>query len=120
MSETAKEAKEKTKLPVDKKTLLKAWELMSTAKRMSEIYNENIQMTSKYVHATSRGHEAAQLALALQLKPQDFVAPYGSCPQGMSNLSCIADIPGPDPAGVAANFVDNCGGPVTGTCHCRG
>jgi len=74
MSETTKEAK--TKLPADKDTLLKAWELMSTAKRMSELYNENIQMTSKYVHATSRGHEAAQLALALQLKPQDFVAPY--------------------------------------------
>ncbi len=74
MSETTKEAK--TKLPADKDTLLKAWELMNTAKRMSELYNENIQMTSKYVHATSRGHEAAQLALALQLKPQDFVAPY--------------------------------------------
>lgn len=73
MSDT-KEAK--TKLPVEKKTLLQAWELMCTAKRMSELYNENIQMTSKYVHATSRGHEAAQLALALQLKPQDFVAPY--------------------------------------------
>lgn len=49
---------------------------MSTAKRMSNLYNENIQLTSKYVHATSRGHEAAQLALALQLKPQDWVAPY--------------------------------------------
>jgi len=63
-------------LPLEKKTLLKAWELMCTAKRMSNLYNENIQLTSKYVHATSRGHEAAQLALALQLKPQDFVAPY--------------------------------------------
>ncbi|GAB4376013.1 MAG: dehydrogenase E1 component subunit alpha/beta [Salibacteraceae bacterium] len=65
-----------TRTRVDKDTLLKAWELMSTAKRMSELYNENIQLTSKYVHATSRGHEAAQLALGLQLKPQDFVAPY--------------------------------------------
>jgi len=64
------------KLPLDKETLLEAWELMCTAKRMSNLYNENIQLTSKYVHATSRGHEAAQLALALQLKPQDFVAPY--------------------------------------------
>jgi len=74
MSDTAKV--EKVKLPLEKKTLLKAWELMCTAKRMSNLYNENIQLTSKYVHATSRGHEAAQLALALQLKPQDFVAPY--------------------------------------------
>lgn len=74
MSDTAKV--EKVKLPLEKKTLLKAWELMCTAKRMSNLYNENIELTSKYVHATSRGHEAAQLALALQLKPQDFVAPY--------------------------------------------
>ena len=61
---------------IDKQTLLDGWKLMCSAKRMSELYNENIQLTSKYVHATSRGHEAAQLALALQLKPQDFVAPY--------------------------------------------
>jgi len=28
------------------------------------------------VHATSRGHEAIQLALGMQLLPQDYVAPY--------------------------------------------
>jgi 2-oxoisovalerate dehydrogenase E1 component len=49
---------------------------MCTAKAMTEIYEENFKLTSKYVHATSRGHEAIQLALGLQLKPQDFVAPY--------------------------------------------
>ena len=76
MSNPAKEMKVKSELPLDKKTLLKAWELMCTAKRMSNLFNEHIQLTSKYVHATSRGHEAAQLALSLQLKPQDFVAPY--------------------------------------------
>ncbi len=73
MSETVKPSATDN---VDKETLLKAWELMCTAKCMSETYNENIQLTSKYVHATSRGHEAAQLALALQLKPQDWVSPY--------------------------------------------
>ncbi|HRH69347.1 MAG TPA: thiamine pyrophosphate-dependent enzyme [Flavobacteriales bacterium] len=57
-------------------TLLRAWELMCTAKAMTELYEENFKLTSKYVHATSRGHEAIQLALGLQLKPQDFVAPY--------------------------------------------
>lgn len=60
----------------DQETLLKAWELMCTAKAMTELYEENSKFTSKYVHATSRGHEAIQLALGLQLKPQDFVAPY--------------------------------------------
>ncbi|MEZ4921933.1 MAG: thiamine pyrophosphate-dependent enzyme [Crocinitomicaceae bacterium] len=49
---------------------------MCTAKTMAEKYEENAKVTSKYVHATSRGHEAIQLALALQLKPQDWVAPY--------------------------------------------
>jgi 2-oxoisovalerate dehydrogenase E1 component len=76
MRETTKDVEAKEIFPIEKKTLLKAWELMCTAKHMSELYNKHIQLTSKYVHATSRGHEAAQLALALQLKPQDFVAPY--------------------------------------------
>lgn len=57
-------------------TLLKAWQLMCTARAMSDIYEKNAKVTSKYVHATSRGHEAIQLALGLQLLPQDFVAPY--------------------------------------------
>ncbi|MDQ3110953.1 MAG: thiamine pyrophosphate-dependent enzyme [Bacteroidota bacterium] len=49
---------------------------MSTAKAMTEIYEANREITSKYVHATSRGHEAIQLALGLQLKPQDFLSAY--------------------------------------------
>lgn len=56
--------------------VLKAFELMSTAKSMTEIYEKNKDITAKYVHATSRGHEAIQLAVGLQLKPQDFVSPY--------------------------------------------
>lgn len=49
---------------------------MATAKSMTEVYEENFKFVSKYVHATSRGHEAAQIALGLQLLPQDYVAPY--------------------------------------------
>ncbi len=56
--------------------LLRAWELICTAKAMTELYEAEFKTTSKYVHATSRGHEAVQLALGLQLKAQDFVAPY--------------------------------------------
>ncbi|QQS72110.1 MAG: tungsten formylmethanofuran dehydrogenase [Flavobacteriales bacterium] len=70
---TRTEHEEKT---LGQQTLLKAWELMCTAKAMTDIYEENFKFTGKYVHATSRGHEAIQLALGLQLKPQDFVAPY--------------------------------------------
>lgn len=49
---------------------------MATAKNMAELYEENAKVTAKYVHATSRGHEACQLALGLQLKPQDFLSAY--------------------------------------------
>ncbi|GGH69168.1 alpha-ketoacid dehydrogenase subunit alpha/beta [Phaeocystidibacter marisrubri] len=61
---------------INRDTLLKAYELMSTAVAMAELYEENREVTSKYVHATSRGHEAIQLALGMQLKKQDWVAPY--------------------------------------------
>jgi 2-oxoisovalerate dehydrogenase E1 component len=49
---------------------------MATAKAMTEHYEANFKVVSKYVHATSRGHEAIQLAAALQLLPQDFLFPY--------------------------------------------
>lgn len=66
----------KVKTDISKKTLLKAYELMCTAKAMTELYEENKAITSKYVHATSRGHEAIQLAVSMQLKACDYVAPY--------------------------------------------
>jgi len=43
---------------------------------MTELYEENFKVVSKYVHATSRGHEAIQIAIAMQLLPQDFAFPY--------------------------------------------
>lgn len=49
---------------------------MCTARAMSDLFEEKAQITSKYVHACSRGHEAVQLALGLQLKPQDFLSAY--------------------------------------------
>jgi 2-oxoisovalerate dehydrogenase E1 component len=61
---------------VTKDTAIKGFRLMSTAKALSELYEKNSAVTAKYVHATSRGHEAIQIACGLQLKPQDFVFPY--------------------------------------------
>ena len=66
----------KVKTGLDENTLLKAYELMCTARAMSDLYEEKSQITAKYVHACSRGHEAVQLALGLQLKPQDFLSAY--------------------------------------------
>ena len=54
---------------------LRAYHLMSTAKAMAEIYEAN-RPVCKYVHSTSRGHEAIQLATAFQLLPCDYVSPY--------------------------------------------
>jgi 2-oxoisovalerate dehydrogenase E1 component len=66
----------KNKQSISKTELEKAYRLMFTAKTMAEKYEANKEVTSKYVHATSRGHEAIQLAVGMQLKPQDWVAPY--------------------------------------------
>ncbi|MBR9919576.1 MAG: tungsten formylmethanofuran dehydrogenase [Bacteroidetes bacterium] len=63
-------------MKIPEEVLLKGFRLMATAKSMTDIYEENFKEVSKYVHATSRGHEAIQLAVGLQLKPQDWVAPY--------------------------------------------
>src|SRR3977135_2748873 len=60
---------------VDKDILIKAYRLMCTAKAMADTYEANRQIC-KYVHSTSRGHEAIQLATAFQLMPCDYISPY--------------------------------------------
>ncbi len=61
---------------LDKKILEKAFATMATAKAMSTLYEDNFKIVSKYVHATSRGHEAIQIAVGMQLLPQDYAFPY--------------------------------------------
>jgi len=56
-------------------TLLKAYRLMCTARAMADTYEAN-RAACKYVHSTSRGHEAIQLATAFQLLPCDYISPY--------------------------------------------
>src|SRR5678816_3753747 len=62
-------------LAMDSEILLKAYRLMYSAKMMAETYEANRQIC-KYVHSTSRGHEAIQLATAFQLLPCDYISPY--------------------------------------------
>ena len=54
----------------------KAFTNLVTAKALTELYEENFKVVSKYVHATSRGHEVIQTAVGMQLQPQDYVYPY--------------------------------------------
>ncbi len=63
-------------IKTSKDNLIEAFKLMCTAKTLAEKYEANKEITSKYVHATSRGHEAIQIALGMQLKAQDWVSPY--------------------------------------------
>ena len=61
---------------ISSEILKKAYTLICTARSLSKLYEEEKDITSKYVHATSKGHEVIQLALSLQLQKQDWVSPY--------------------------------------------
>ena len=43
---------------------------------MSDLFEENAKLTSKYVHACSNGHEAIQVAAGSLLKKQDWLSCY--------------------------------------------
>ena len=60
---------------IDSSILLRAFKLMSVARAMAAIYEQN-RSICKYVHSVSSGHEAIQLATAFQLQSQDYVSPY--------------------------------------------
>jgi len=60
---------------IAKEIRLKAYRLMMDAKAMADIYEAN-RSICKYVHSTSRGHEAIQLATGFLLQPFDYVSPY--------------------------------------------
>ena len=61
---------------LNKEILAKGFLNLVTAKAITFLYEENFKVVSKYVHATSRGHEVIQSAMGMQLKPQDYVFPY--------------------------------------------
>jgi len=61
---------------IEKDILLKGFQLFAEARAMSALYEDNSKLTSKYVHATSKGHEAIQIAAGMQLLPQDYAYPY--------------------------------------------
>ncbi|MGB1269726.1 MAG: alpha-ketoacid dehydrogenase subunit alpha/beta [Flavobacteriaceae bacterium] len=63
-------------LQLTKEVLQKGYANLCTAKAMAMLYEDNFKLVSKYVHATSRGHEAIQTALGMQLLPQDYAFPY--------------------------------------------
>ncbi len=75
IEETAK-AKKKSSPEISNDVLLKAYSLMCVARGLANTYDEKRDVCGKYVHSTSRGHEAIQLAAGLQLQAFDFASPY--------------------------------------------
>ena len=66
----------KIKTSIKKQILKTAFDKLCMAKFMTELYEANFKKVSKYVHATSRGHEAIQIAAGMQLLSHDFAFPY--------------------------------------------
>ena len=55
---------------------VRAYTLMKTARAMADLYDERKAICGKYVHSTSKGHEAIQLAAAFHLTPDDYASIY--------------------------------------------
>jgi 2-oxoisovalerate dehydrogenase E1 component len=60
---------------VTKEILINAYRLMCQARAMAKVYDDNRSITT-YVHSTSKGHEAIQLAAGFLLESYDYAAPY--------------------------------------------
>lgn len=65
----------KTMDVIDRNILIEAYELMCCVGYMAETYDQN-RTICKYVHSTSRGHEAIQLAVGMLVENYDFLCPY--------------------------------------------
>ena len=63
------------KLSNDQTLALRAFRHMCSVSTMATVYDENRKI-ARYVHSTSRGHEAIQLAAGYQLQPYDYGAFY--------------------------------------------
>src|SRR5687768_16936817 len=75
VAQRSKTKKNRIKADPGSDILLKAYSLMCMVRRMAEIYDENREVC-RYVHSTSRGHEAIQLAAGMQLTPSDYASLY--------------------------------------------
>ncbi len=75
MSQTENLTRQHHELLTGKELYKQAYAYMCRARAMAALYEENRNIT-KYVHSTSKGHEAIQLATGLHLKDIDYAYPY--------------------------------------------
>ncbi len=62
-------------MSIPRDILIEAYNLMCCAGHMADTYEANRPLC-KYVHSTSRGHEAIQLATGMLLREIDYATPY--------------------------------------------
>ncbi len=75
LQETPNIKSHKNYMPIDNQLLLSAYRQMMNVRAMAALYDLKRE-ECKYVHSTSRGHEAIQLAVGMQLQTHDWVSPY--------------------------------------------
>jgi len=63
----------KSEVSID--VLKRAYYIMALERKMAQLYDQHRKIT-KYVHSTSLGHEAIQIAVGLHLTPEDYLYPY--------------------------------------------
>lgn len=66
----------KSRSVIEGEVLMNAWRTMNTARAMAELYDQQRERSNRYVHSTSKGHEAIQIAAGLLIREYDYAAPY--------------------------------------------
>ncbi|MCB9300917.1 MAG: DUF11 domain-containing protein [Lewinellaceae bacterium] len=77
----------------------------------STVINNFCSFTIRHIYQIQDPCLDGRRICVLTFSGQDFTPPAGICPEGESGLECMANVPEPDPIGVALNYTDNCSDP---------
>jgi len=75
------------------------------------VINNFCQFTIRYAYQVIDPCIGERKICVLTFTGQDLTDPAptnGGCPEGLSGLACMSDVPAPDPDAVAAGYTDNC------------
>lgn len=77
----------------------------------STVINNYCTFTYRHTYQVIESCSGERRICILTFEGNDDIAPEGVCPEGESGLSCLSEVPAPDPDAVASNFTDNCSTP---------
>ncbi len=77
----------------------------------STVINNFCSFTIRHIYQVEDPCLDGRKICVLTFSGQDFTPPAGVCPEGLSGLECMENVPEPDPIGVALNYTDNCSEP---------